>query len=93
MEDWPEFVDQIEAWPEEPELVEDTDILGRWLYGAAGVMNMAISSTTQGQRVLVYSFTLVRASLEGAHTRDVFRQSFGFDFSRRRRGCGAVRRR
>lgn len=41
MEDWAELVDQMEAWPEEPELVDDTDILGRWLKGAVGCMNMA----------------------------------------------------
>jgi hypothetical protein len=29
--DCPELVDQIDAWPEDPELVEETEIRGRWL--------------------------------------------------------------
>jgi hypothetical protein len=43
MDDWPELVDQMEAWPEEPELVEETEMRGRWLKGAWGGMKMAAS--------------------------------------------------
>jgi len=28
-DDWAELVDQMDAWPEEPELTEEMDILGR----------------------------------------------------------------
>lgn len=34
IEDCPELVDQMEACPEEPELVDDTEIRGRWLNAA-----------------------------------------------------------
>lgn len=41
IEDCPELVDQMEACPEEPELVEETEMRGRWLNAACGGRNMA----------------------------------------------------
>lgn len=43
IEDCPELVDQMEACPEEPELVDETEIRGRWLNAAWGGRNMAVS--------------------------------------------------
>jgi hypothetical protein len=43
MLDWAEWVDQMEAWPEEPELTEETEMRGRWQKGAEGGRKIEVS--------------------------------------------------
>lgn len=46
-------MDQIEAWPDDPEDVEETEILGRWLNGAEGGIN--IDETSSGRVSILIS--------------------------------------
>ncbi len=45
MEDCAELTDHKEAWPEDPELVEETDILGRCEYGKEGGIKTPLSDS------------------------------------------------
>jgi hypothetical protein len=42
----PEPVDQIEAWPEDPEAVDETEIRGRWLNGIGGGIEKSACSAS-----------------------------------------------
>lgn len=47
MDDRAELTDHTEAWPEDPELVEETEMRGRWLgYGIDGEMKAEASDFT-----------------------------------------------
>lgn len=50
---WAELLDQMEAWPEDPELVDETDILGLCANGAEGGTNMPASSSGMLEAMLV----------------------------------------
>lgn len=50
--DWAEFVDQMDAWPDDPELTDDIEILGRWANAADGGKNMEASMPFMSEAVV-----------------------------------------
>lgn len=74
-EDWAELVDQIEARPEETELTEDIDILGRctWEKGAEGGMKIeaSVSLTVVAGRSVEAADTGLETIEDEGHRRDM----------------------
>ena len=82
MADCAELVDQIEAWPEDPELVDETEMRGRWAkLGLCGTRKAA--DTTEAMVSKGSSSLDIGRGLESLtqHTVTITIKRLGFDIS------------